>query len=96
MTEKKLKGCQVKEKPINPYQRLMARFKEFANKVEYRKKTTMWVYPKNKLTESWPLKDLYERVAAAEQLNYDVQLFATDDGLSVKYIEKNPKRPWDI
>ena len=55
----------------------------------------MWVYPKNKLTEK-DLYDLYERVAAAEQLNYDVQLFATDDGLSVKYIEKNPKRPWDI
>ena len=91
MTEKKL----VKEKPINPYQRLMARFKEYANKVEYRKKTTMCVYPKNKLTEK-DLKDLYERVAAAEQLNYDVQLFATDDGLSVKYIDKNPKRPWDI
>ena len=42
MTEKKL----VKEKPINPYQRLMARFKEFANKVEYRKKNNNVGLPK--------------------------------------------------
>lgn len=86
----------MKAKPISPYQRLMDRFKEFANKIEYREKITMWVYPKNKLTESWSLKDLYERVAAAEQLNYDVQLLATDGGLEVKYIKKIPKRPWDV
>lgn len=86
----------MKTKPISPYERLMNEFKRFANDVEFRKKITMWVYPKNKLTESWQVKDLYERVAAAEQLGYDVQLFATDGGLEVRYIQKNPKRPWNV
>jgi len=44
----------MKEKPITPYQRLMYRFREFANKVEYRKKTTMWVYPKNNVGVELP------------------------------------------
>jgi hypothetical protein len=86
----------MKTKPITPYNRLMSRFKEFANDVEFRKRKAMWMYPKNKLTESWELKTLYERVSAAEQLGYDVRLLATDDGLEVQYIEKNPKRPWGI
>lgn len=86
----------MKTKPISPYERLMDSFTKFANDVEYRKRITMWVYPKNKLTESWPLKDLYERVAAAEQLGYDVQLLATDGGLEVKYTSKAPKRPYNV
>lgn len=41
----------MKTKPISPYERLMDSFTKFANDVEYRKRITMWVYPKNKLTE---------------------------------------------
>lgn len=87
---------EMRTKPITPYQRLMEQFKCFANSVEYRKRIPMWTYPKNKLTESWSLKEVYERVVAAEQLGYDVQLSATEGGLEVKYIEKAPKRPWNV
>ena len=86
----------MKTKPITPYQRLMDDFKAFANTVEFRKRKNMWTYPKNKLNERWPLKDLYERVAAADQLGYDVRLLATEGDLEVQYIEKNPKRPWNV
>jgi hypothetical protein len=86
----------MKTKPITPYQRLMDDFKDFANAVEFRKRKSMWTYPKNKLSESWPLNDLYERVSAADQIGYDVRLLATEGGLEVQYIEKNPKRPWNV
>ena len=85
----------MKTKRIMPYQRLMERFKKFANEVEYRKRVTMWLYPKDKLKDGWPLDSLYERVQTAEQLGYDVCLFATTGGLEVKYAEKLPKRPWN-
>lgn len=54
---------------------------------------TMWMYPKDKLNEGWSLHDLYERTKAAEQLGYDVQLVATDQGLSVCYKKKIPNIP---
>jgi hypothetical protein len=86
----------MKTKPITPYQRLMDDFKAFANAVEFRKRKPMWNYPKDKLDGGWDLTDLYERVAAADQLGYDVRLLATEGGLEVQYIEKNPKRPWNV
>ena len=41
----------------------------------------------------WKLLDLYERTKAAEQLGYDVQIVAGDDGLSVYYKKKVPDVP---
>lgn len=78
---------------VTPYQRLMERFREYASKVTYPRKVGMWNYPKAKLAEGWGLLDLYERTKAAEQLGYDVQLYATDEGLSVKYVQKRPEWP---
>ena len=60
----------------------------------YRKKVGMWHYPKDKLSEGWTLTDVYERVAAAEQLGYDVVLKAPKKGLEVEYIEKIPSIPY--
>lgn len=54
----------------------------------------MWVYPKDKLNLNWKLTDLYEQVAAAEQLGFDIVLIATNGGLEVWYEEKRPQRPY--
>jgi hypothetical protein len=83
-------------KPINPYTTLKDKFRKFADACEYRKPKTMWMYPKEKLGNNWSLKDLFERVAAADQIGFDVGLFATDEGLVVKYLKKIPERPWEI
>lgn len=45
---------------------------------------------------SWSLSNLAERVAAADQLGYDVVLKSDDSGLRVEYVAKIPSRPWDI
>lgn len=50
----------------------------------------MWVYGKTQLP------DLYERVAAAKQLGYDVMLFAEQDGLHVKYVKEVEEAPWEF
>ena len=81
----------MKKKPITPYQRLMTDFMDFQRKVRFPSIVAMWNYPKAKLCENWNLSDLYERVAAAKQLGYDVQLYATDAGLEVKYVQKRPE-----
>jgi hypothetical protein len=83
-------------KPTNPYTRLLESFREYVHKVTYRHRKTMWVYPKGRLNGSWNLTSLSERVAAADQLGYDVQLVNTDDGLGVVYVKRVPEAPYEV
>ena len=78
-----------------PYQRLLEDITKFCGKLRYRHTVVMWVYPKNRLNESWRLGDVYERVCAAEQIGYDVLLQAKDDGLHVVYKKKAPDVPYE-
>lgn len=78
----------MKEKPKNPYQRLLDDVKKFACSVKYAHRKVMWVYPKGRLKEGWKLDDLYERAKAADQLGYDVRIVAGDDGLRVEYVKR--------
>lgn len=78
---------------INPYTRLLSQIKEYVHKVKHRRRKIMWRYPKNKLNDTWSLKDLYERTKAAEQLGYEVKLIASDDGLEVFYQKEIPEIP---
>lgn len=81
-------------KRINPYQRLLEEIRSYIRKVKYRHTKTMWIYPKKVLTDGWDLGFLYQRTAAAEQLGYDVQLKATEEGLVVQYVKKIPEPPY--
>ena len=82
---------------INPYTTLLNEFREWCYKAHDRHAIIMWHYPKDKLaTESWRLLDLFERVAAAKQIGYDVELRATDAGLEVWYIKQLPEIPWRV
>lgn len=84
-------------KRFNPYQRLMNQFAEWASSVIYPKRKSMWVYPKENLNKNWDLTDLYERVAAAKQIGYEVVLKATDEGIEVEYVEGRPsKLPYNV
>lgn len=78
----------------NPYTALKEEFRQWVNKVEFRRKFSMWLYPKAKLNEGWKLGDLWERTKAAEQLGFDVILLAADEGIIVKYVEKCPQHPF--
>ena len=63
----------------------------FASKVAGPTRVSMWTYPKDKLGLNWKLEDLYERVATAKQLGYDVQLRADPvAGLQVLYVTERP------
>lgn len=86
----------MRTKPKNPYNELHRRFSEWVNKAICRTRITMWHYPKSKLNETWTLGSLYERVAAAEQIGFEVHLTATEEGLHVTYVAKVPSRPWDL
>lgn len=88
----------MKEKPITPYQRLLEEARKFVWDVTYRNKRVMFIYPKDKVDgrATYRLDDLAERVAAADQLGYDVQLVNNDDGLNVMYIKRIPPAPWKL
>lgn len=81
------------KKPINPYMTLLSDIKEFCRKLKFAHRRVMWVYPKAKLGGEWNLKELWDRTAAAAQLDYEVILKATDDGLVVEY-RKIIETPW--
>lgn len=82
---------------ISPYTRLKDSFHKFASNVCYPRKRHMWTYPKATLdTDVWALKGLWDRVAAAKTLGWDVVLEATDEGIKVYYLEARPTDiPWD-
>ncbi len=83
-------------KRTNPYVTLKKEFSEWVSRAINRRRTLMWIYPKEKLPEGWRLTDLYERVAAADQLGYEVHLKTSETGLHVEYVPKLPERPWNI
>lgn len=78
---------------VNPYERLKEQFKKYVDSCEYRKSNTMFVLNKN---GSYSMSDIYERILAANQLGHDVQLFAKDGQITIKYIENIPRRPWVV
>lgn len=86
----------MKQKPITPYQRLLQQFTVFVDAVLHPTRVSMWRYPKAKLHEQWTLADLAERVAAAEQLGFNVWLRNVDGDLVVEYYRKPPARPWNV
>lgn len=83
----------MKVKPKTPYQRLLEDVMKFASGVKYAHRKTMWTYPKARLGEHWDLSDLNARVAAADQLGYDVRLVSKDEGMVVQYV-KRPDVPF--
>lgn len=85
---------ETKRKVVTPYARLLEEIQDFGRKVRYPHTVTMWNYPKANLSSSWRLDDLWERTQAAEQLGYEVNLVANDEGLRVVYRKKAPPIPW--
>lgn len=85
----------MKTKPITPYARLLNTLREYVDDVNNRHTRRMFLYPKGRLAEGWELGTIYARVVAADQLGYDVQLKATQEGLDVEYIKKLPNAPWE-
>lgn len=73
-----------------PWHYLIDEFEAFYLRVKYASKKNMWTYPKEKLGGSWSLCDLDERIAAADQLGYEVVLKSTQKGIEVWYQEKRP------
>lgn len=79
----------------NPYNRLLRIARQFAFDTKYRHRKAMWSYPKDKLTTGWRLDDLAERVQAADQLGYDVQLKVVEGSLHAEYV-KRPSVPSEL
>jgi hypothetical protein len=86
----------MNRKPVTPYQRLLDAAQTYAAHVEYPSTGLMWVYEKAVMGGAFKLSDLAERVAAAEQLGYDVKLVNRDGDLQVFYVKKMPSRPWEF
>ena len=77
---------------VNPYQRLLDKIVSFCDSLKYRHSKIMFIYPKDQLNINWSIPQLYERVATADQLGYDVKLKATTEGLEFWY-EKRVEIP---
>ena len=82
---------------VNPYTALKQSCRNWARQVLSPRCIGMWSYPAARLRDGWSLLDLKERVAAADQLGYDVRLRVDGDGgLVVQYVKRPPDPPWEI
>lgn len=80
---------------INPYTRLLKEIKEFCRELNTIKSQQMCVYTLEQLKEQgWDLFWVYERVGAAQQLGYKVELRYTDERLELWYVLKPRTTPW--
>lgn len=79
----------------NPYTRLVESARQFAFNVKYRHRREMFRYPEATTQKGYRLDDLYQRVAAADQLGYDVELKCTEKGeLVVQYVKRIADAPY--
>lgn len=83
-----------KPKPVNPYTELKRDASEWIRKFITRKRVRMWNYPKGEIGKQWSLADLAERVQAAHQLGWDVQVKWTEEGLAVEYVQRVEGTPY--
>lgn len=73
-----------------PYQRLMNDALMLKNRIQNPRRLLMCIYPDKAVSEgaTWELRDLRERVRAAQQLGFHVELVADASGnLCVRYVE---------
>lgn len=85
-------------KRTNPYTALVERCRQYAFNVKHRHRKTMFTYPKVSGDQTgYRLDDLYQRVAAADQLGYDVELVTCANGdLQVQYVRRVEQVPYEI
>lgn len=86
----------MNKKPRNPYTDLLEEAKQYVRKVLHPRKVFMTRIPKNGIDQrsGYRMDDIYQKVCAAEDLGYDVQLFAVEGSLEFKYVEKPPRDPF--
>lgn len=85
------------EKRENPYQRLKRECQQWANKVLYRPEKIMFTYPAEKLEKyNYDLKQVHERVMAAQQIGYKVEIKANSEGLRIVYKERISNPPFEL
>jgi len=76
---------------VNPYTKLLTLAREYAWQVIYPRRIMMFYY------ERAQLADLYERVAAADQLGYDVQATADAENRHIVFhYVKRAEVPWEF
>lgn len=91
----------MKTRPITPYERLAQEARECLAGVIYPHRKTMWIYSKEEIQKAQYVigSQLYERVAAANQLGYEVHLVPKDGALEVQYVKRRPtweEIPWNL
>ena len=87
----------TKPKPITPYERLRREAAQWAFSVANPIRRRMFTFSKDKLGLGWSLFDVKERVAAADQLGWNVEIVVDANGdLVFRYVQRPPDAPWSI
>lgn len=81
----------------SPYTRLQRIVRKWVYTAQFPRSVTMWIYPKDKLDSDWDLTSLAERVKAADQLGYRVELeWVEEKGLRVVYRKRPDDPPMEV
>lgn len=81
----------------NPYTRLLEKCAVWATRVRGPKILPMFVMRDVMNADlSYSLKDVFERIVAADQMGFDVQLRVSDKDLFIEYVARAPEPPKEI
>lgn len=71
---------------FNPYTDLVKRVEDYLEKLRYAHTVTMWQWKAGEMDAT--VSAMHQRTLAAQQMGYDVYLYANDDKLIVQYKKK--------
>jgi len=84
-------------KRVNPYERLRNECSQWAFDVEYPQRRLMFTFPSaGKANSNYDLRDVYERVQAAETLGWRCEIRVVDNVLRIEYVKKPETKPWAL
>ena len=87
----------MREKPVNPYSRLLGEFKAFLSSVRFPTRRLMAWWEKDSCKDM-DGRIVYERAIAAQSLGMRVEVKADEKGLHFYYVSlpKEDELPWSL
>lgn len=89
----------TKPKPITPYERLRSEAAQWAFNVANPIRRRMYTFQTAEIDrgDGWKLCDVKQRVQAADQLGWNVEIVVDTNGdLVFRYVQRPPDAPWSI
>jgi hypothetical protein len=82
---------------MNPYTRLKNKVSDWADEVLNPTTVNMFRFANASTNPNgWRLDDVYQRIEAAKQLGYKVEVRTCGKDIEMWYVKNAPRKPWEL